>query len=91
MTMKDGELERMKARLEALERILRVQAIQKAGDAVDRWWKAVHDDDATAHRIAEAGKEAAKEALHTKNQERHRTHAAGTARRRAPAAPAAKR
>ena len=80
--MNEEELERIKARLTALERILRVDAIQATGDAVDQWWHVVHDDDKTAPaEIEKAGMEAAKEVLGTKNKERHRIHSAGTGRR----------
>jgi len=80
--MNEEEIERIKARLTALERILRVDAIQATGDAVDQWWHVVHDDDnASPTDIEKAGMEAAKEVLATKNKERHRVHAAGTAKR----------
>ncbi|MCW9032690.1 MAG: hypothetical protein OQJ97_00620 [Rhodospirillales bacterium] len=80
--MSDTELEGIKARLTALERILRVDAIQATGDAVDQWWHVVHDsDNPTAEDIEKAGMEAAKEVLNTKNKERHRIHMAGTGKR----------
>ncbi|CCQ73501.1 hypothetical protein [Magnetospira sp. QH-2] len=70
--MDDQEIERIKARLTALERILRVDAIQHAGDAVDQWWHVVHDGDGAASpaQIEAAGMQAAKEVLATKNRKR---------------------
>ena len=80
--MDDKELERIKARLTALERILRVDAIQATGDAVDKWWHVVHDEpEVDPAEIEKAGMEAAKEVLVTKNKERHRIHSAGTGKR----------
>jgi len=77
-----AEIEKLKARITALERILRVDAIQATGDAVDQWWHVVHDTpESTPDEIDEAGKEAAKEVLNTKNKERHRIFSAGTGRR----------
>jgi len=77
-----AEIEKLKARITALERILRVDAIQATGDAVDQWWHLVHDEeDSTPEQIDEAGKEAAKEVLNTKNKERHRIFSAGTGHR----------
>lgn len=75
--MNDGELERIKARLTALERILRVDAIQATGDAVDNWWQVAHDEGSTPEQIDQAGKEAAKEVLATKNKEAHQLQQAG--------------
>lgn len=72
--MEDLEIERLKARLTALERILRVDAIQHAGDAVDLWWHAVHDGTgASPEKIEASGMQAAKEVLATKNRKRHAT------------------
>ncbi|GAB6053916.1 hypothetical protein JCM17960_27360 [Magnetospira thiophila] len=70
--MDEKEIERLKARLTALERILRVDSIQHSGDAVDRWWHVVHDSEgaASAHQIEAAGMQAAKEVLSTKNRRR---------------------
>lgn len=75
--MEDNELERLRARLTAVERILRVDAIQATGDAVDRWWHVAQDPNATATEIEQAGKEAAKEVLATKNREAHQFQQAG--------------
>ncbi len=69
--MENTEIERLKARLTALERILRVDAIQTSGDAVDQWWHVVHDGDTAApSKIEAAGMQAAKEVLATKNRSR---------------------
>ena len=70
MDDKDMEIEQLKARVEALERILRVDAIQASGDAVDNWFHMVHEGDASAEEIRSAGMEAAKEVLNTKNKNR---------------------
>ncbi|MCW8835727.1 MAG: hypothetical protein OQJ99_05100 [Rhodospirillales bacterium] len=79
--MDDKEFEIIKARLTAVERILRVQDIQATGDAVDKWWEVSQNENATPEEIDAAGKEAAKEVLATKNRERHETHLAGSAKR----------
>ncbi len=70
--MDETEIERLKARLTALERIVRVDAIQTSGDAVDQWWHVVHDGDGDAApaKIEGAGMQAAKEVLATKNRSR---------------------
>ncbi len=68
--MDEREIERLKARVEALERILRVDAIQASGDAVDQWYHVVHEEDSTPEQINTAGMEAAKEVLNTKNKNR---------------------
>jgi len=68
--MDETEIERLKSRVDAFERSLRVDAIQASGDSVDNWFHVVHEDNATAEEIRTAGMEAAKEVLNTKNRNR---------------------
>ncbi|MGB0747385.1 MAG: hypothetical protein ACPGO3_01445 [Magnetospiraceae bacterium] len=75
--MNDTDLQRINARLTAMEKIVRVSNIQATGDAIDQWFQVAQDAASDADAIEKAGLEAAKEVLNTKNREAHQLEQQG--------------